>query len=488
MDAALADRRLVDVRAWWRVRHPPPSLAQRLDVAYTTVLVGAIFGAVAYGTAGSALADVLSPERLERFGPPVALVALVLVARWGAFQGPVVFTVPDVAFLLAAPLPRRRLAERRLMLAFVCGAAMGALLAGVILVGLGDVTAGDAALLVVAVAELGALGMAAAWAVERSARWERAVWYATWPTVVAAAGLAVWAPDVPAVPVLAVLSVVTVVAILGALRTRGHCSAERHLRRAEARQGAIASLGVYDLRTARRSLEAARPGSARAGRGRLRRLPIPAVAWRDAVSALRAPGRVVEALTLSAGAAAVATAEADRPLVVAAAMFVGYLGAARMLWPLRAELDVPDRARVLLRPRIGRVLLEHVIVAASVTVCGAALGAVVAVVDGHPDAAVAAVAVVVAPVSTLCAAMSARRGGRLPQSVLVTALASDPSGGGVAVVSWLTWWPSVAVIAGLIPIALAETGLPALAAAWVVAVTATLTWLTQRDVDKEAAP
>ena len=169
-------------------------------------------------------------------------------------------------------------------------------------------------------------------------------------------------------------------------------------------------------------------------------------------------------------------------------MFVGYLGAARMLWPLRAELDVPDRSRILLRPRIGRILLEHAIVPASVTVCGAALGVSVAIMDGHPGAAVAAVAVVVAPVSTLCAAMSARRGGRLPQSVLVTALASDPSGGGVAVVSWLTWWPSVAVIAGLIHRALAEAGLPALAAAWVVAITATLTWLTQRDVDKEAAP
>ena len=59
------------------------------------------------------------------------------------------------------------------------------------------------------------------------------------------------------------------------------------------------------------------------------------------MSALRAPGRVVEALTLSAAAAAVATAQADRPLVVAAAMVAGYLGAARMLWPLRAELDVP---------------------------------------------------------------------------------------------------------------------------------------------------
>jgi uncharacterized membrane protein YfcA len=478
----------VDVRAWWRVRHPPPSLAQRLDVAYTTVIVGAIFGAVAYGTAGSALADVLSPERLERFGPPVALVALVLVARWGAFQGPVVFTVPDVAFLLGAPLPRRRLAERRLVLAFAFGAAAGALLAAAMLVGLGDVTAGDAAMLVVAVAELGALGVAAAWAVERSARWERAVWYATWAAVGAAAGLAAWAPGVPGVPLLALLSVATAAAFVQALRTRGDCSAERHLRRAEARQGAVASLGVYDLRTARRSLEGARPAHPRPGGGRLRHLPIPAVAWRDAVSALRAPGRVVEALALSAGAAAVATAEADRPLVVAAAMAAGYIGAARVLWPLRAELDVPDRARVLLRPRAGRVLVEHVIVPASVTVCGAAAGVAAAVVAGHPGAAVAVVTVLVAPALTLCAAMSARRGGRVPQSVLATALAGDPTGGGGAVAGWFAWWPSVAVLAGLIPIALAEAGLPAPAVAWVVAVTATLTWLAQRDVDKEAAP
>ena len=92
---------------------------------------------------------------------------------------------------------------------------------------------------------------------------------------------------------------------------------------------------------------------------------MPAVAWRDAVAALRAPGRVIEALVLSAASAAVATAQANWPLVVAAAMVAGYLGAARMLWPLRAEFDIPDRVRVLLRPRTGRVLLEHLIVSAS---------------------------------------------------------------------------------------------------------------------------
>ena len=483
MDVALADRRLADVRAWWRVRNPPPSLAKRLEVAYTTVLVGAIFGAVAYGAAGSALAEVLSPERLERFGPPAAVVALVLVARWGAFQGPVVFTVPDVAFLLGAPLPRRRLAARRMLLAFAGGTGAGALLAAVILVGLGDVTAGDAAMLVLAVAELGALGVAAAWAVERSARWERVVWYATWPAVAAAAGLALWEPGVPAVPVIVALSVLTAVAVVQAVRTRGHCSAERHLRRAEARQGAIASLGVYDLRTARRSLEKARPAHAWWGGGRLRRLPIPAVVWRDAAAALRAPGRVAEALALTAGAAAVATAEADRPLVVAAAMAAGYVGATRMLWPLRAELDVPDRTRVLLRPRSGRVLLEHTIVPAFVTVCGAALGAAAALLAGTPSAAVAVVAVVVAPVLTLCGAMSARRGGRVPQSVLAGAVAGDPTGGGGAVVGWFAWWPSVAIVAGVAPVALAEAGAAGAAVAGLIATATILTWFVGSDPD-----
>jgi hypothetical protein len=219
----------------------------------------------------------------------------------------------------------------------------------------------------------------------------------------------------------------------------------------------------------------------------MRRLPVPAVAWRDAVSALRVRGRVVEALMLSAGAAAVATAEADRPLVAAAAMLAGYLGAARMLWPLRAELDVPDRTRVLLRPRIGRVLLEHVIVPASVTGTGAAAGASAALLAGHPGAVVAVVAIAVAPVLTLCAAMSARRGGRLPQSVLATGVASDPSGGGVAMVSWLAWWPSVAVVAGVAPLALAEAGAPAIAVVWLVVAATVLTWLAGQDIDAESS-
>src|SRR3954452_12676557 len=364
---------------------------------------------MAYGAAGSALADVLSPQRLERFGPPAALVALALAARWGAFQGPVVFTVPDVGFLLGAPLSRRALSARRLAFALACGAAAGALLAGVLLVGLGDVTAGGAAMLVAGVAELGVLGVAAAWAVERSARWERAVHVAFWPVVAVAVGLAVWAPGVPSVLALTVLSLVTGAAVAEALRDCGHCSAERHLRRAEARQSAVASLGVYDLRTARRSLEAARPGRGTAGS--LPRLPVPAVVWRDLVSALRTPGRAVEAIAIGAVSAGVAAADAERPLVVAVAMFGGYLASTRMLWPLRAELDVPSRARILLLPRSGRVLFEHTLVAIAATVAGATAGAVAALIAAPTDVGVAVVVVAVAPLLTLNAAASARRGG-----------------------------------------------------------------------------
>ena len=72
---------------------------------YTIALVGGIFGALAYGTASSALAQVVTPHSLAVFGPSLALLAVLLAMQWGAYQGPIVFSVPDVAFLLGAPCP-----------------------------------------------------------------------------------------------------------------------------------------------------------------------------------------------------------------------------------------------------------------------------------------------------------------------------------------------------------------------------------------------
>src|SRR3954470_8130770 len=101
--AVAAETSLARVRAWWGVQHRPPSLGRYFSLAYTSAITTAIFGAMAYGTASSALAQVVTPHALAVYGPSLALVAVLLTARWGAFQGPVVFPVADVAFLLGAP-------------------------------------------------------------------------------------------------------------------------------------------------------------------------------------------------------------------------------------------------------------------------------------------------------------------------------------------------------------------------------------------------
>jgi hypothetical protein len=186
---------LSDVRRWWRATHPGPGVWRRLDTIYTIAISVAILGGLAYGTASSALAQVVTPDALARFGPPAALLGLLVTAQWGAYQGPVVFSVPDVAHLLGAPLPRRGLAWRRLARGLGAGALAGAVLGALLLVGLAGrgrtVATERATALVAAAAELGLLGVGAAWAVERSAHWERAARLAVWPGAALAAALVV---------------------------------------------------------------------------------------------------------------------------------------------------------------------------------------------------------------------------------------------------------------------------------------------------------
>jgi hypothetical protein len=499
--AARADR-VREVRAWWRTQRPGPTIGQRLDLLYTVAITTAILGALVYGTASSALAQVVTPAWLARFGPPLALAAMLLVARWGAYQGPVVFSVADVAHLLGAPLSRRRLSARRLVRGLVSGAVAGALAGGVLIVGVAGEGRGLApargAGLVVGVAGLGTLAIAAAWWVERSARWERVTARAIGPVALVAAGLAVlagaghagreivlwcgpwgWAvqPGTDAgtthwVAALACLTALTVGVAVAAVRGCGNCAAERHLRRAEARSAAVAALATFDARSARRALEDA--GERRGGRvgadlRRLRRVAArgaggagtaAAIAWRDAVSAARTPGRPVEAAALTAAGVALGLTNADHAVTVLAAMLIVYGGAARMLGPMRAELDARSRAHVLLRPRIGQVVFAHAAVPALVAAGGAALGAAVCAIAGGLPAdggAAAVAAIAVTPVVTCCASLSARRGGRLPESVFMGSLAADPSGGGFGILLWLVWWPALAAGLAATPILLVSS-------------------------------
>jgi len=244
----------------------------------------------------------------------------------------------------------------------------------------------------------------------------------------------------------------------------------------------VASLYSFDLRTARRSLEGAGPrAAARTATASLLRAILPPIPWRDAVSALRTPGRVLEAAVLAAAGAGLAVRDSDRPLVVAAAMLAGYAAPARMLWPLRAELDVPDRTRVLLRPSTGRVILEHTLVPAAVATAAAAVGVAAAALTGHASAETALTAVAVAPLLTLCAAMSARRGGRVRPSLLVTAIAADPSGGAAAVVGWFALWPSVAVGLAAVPVLLAGAGAALVGVTWIAIAAVALARAVRRE-------
>jgi hypothetical protein len=79
--------------------------------------------------------------------------------------------------------------------------------------------------------------------------------------------------------------------------------------------------------------------------------------------------------------------------------------------------------------------------------------------------------------------MSARRGGRLPASVLSGAIAVDPSGGAGALLLWLVLWPAVGAGLGAAAIALAAHGSAAAAIGWTIAGTAALAVALSRDVE-----
>jgi hypothetical protein len=184
------------------------------------------------------------------------------------------------------------------------------------------------------------------------------------------------------------------------------------------------------------------------------RHPELAIPWRDATAALRAPQRTLGSAALAAGAAAVAIAAADRPAAVAVAALGSYVAASTLLEPLRVEIDRPSASRVLLRRPFGRILLGHIAVPIAVMAAGAAAAAVVLAVAGALPArggALALTAIAIGPAIVLCAALSSRRGGRVPVSVLAMGSAGDPSGGGI-VVAWLLAWPVGAMVLGALPL------------------------------------
>ncbi|MGN6867799.1 MAG: ATP-binding cassette domain-containing protein [Solirubrobacteraceae bacterium] len=95
-------------------------------------------------------------------------------------------------------------------------------------------------------------------------------------------------------------------------------------------------------------------------------------------------------------------------------------------------------------------LLPALVVFGSVAVCAVVLAPTGQLAGDELPAALALVCG--APAVVGCAGMSARRGGRLPPEVLVSAVTSDPSGGGLTLLGWLLFWPAVASAIVYVPV------------------------------------
>ena len=474
------------IRAWWREVRPPPSLLKRLEPVYYVAIVLAILGPLVYGTASSALADVATPDAVAKWATSLALLGLLVVVRWGAVQGPVVFSLADVAQLLGAPLRRTELVIGRLARGLLWGAGGGAIIGALALVGVAGhgrgIPVDRAAGFVGAVMLLGLLGVAGASLVQGSRRFDRLTRVAAWPCVALAVALVAvssagsagrhvalwsgpwgWAVQPLSVgslwPVaVALLLVVTCLAVVLAVARCGRCPTERHLLRAEARGGAVAAIYSLNARYVGRSMAAVNASAVAGGATRLRtpRSPRLAVAWRDAEAARGTPQRLFQALALAAGGAAVCLLDARHPVAVAAGAFAIYAAASLLLEPLRSEIDTPSRARVLLLAPLARVLAEHAIVPALAilvaTVVAAAGCAAAGELPAHGGAA-ALLLVAATPAITLCAALSSRRGGQLPASLLsiATTDASGIGGSGI-VLGWIVLWPALAVALATWPV------------------------------------
>jgi hypothetical protein len=525
------------IQRWLAAAHRSPTVRQRLSAIYTAVLVLAIGGTVVYGTASTALAQVVSADSVARWGPSVVLLALLGAAHWGTVQGPVVFSMADLAHLFGAPLPRTALVARPLRRAFALGFCGGVAVTIVLLFGLtGDGRHVSAARMLGLGGGLGLSGVIAvgvAWMVSISARAERALRRATWPVVVVAGGLAIgaalggtvgrtvarwsgpwgWAVQAGAgvssaqwVPALIALAFFAFAVVVFAWRRRGSGESERFARRAEGRAQLQASLMSFDARTSRRALASVALRSGVSGRGGglrwlRRRLALAdarwfggrragefAVVWRDALVATEVWHRVVQTAVLAGGGAAFVLVDVARPAGVLVGAVLIYAGASRLLEPMRIELDAPSRGSVFLGIRAGRALMAHMVVPAvvvfvSVAVC--ALGLAVAGVLGGGEPAAALVLVFVSPAVVCCAGVSARRRGQLPQELLATAIISDPSGGGLVLLGWLLVWPAVAAAVVYVPIKVVALHVHPGAVAAVVAVAvgvvmATVAMLAQR--------
>lgn len=353
---------------------------------------------------------------------PVVLLSVVWgVLRFATWQGPVLFTAPEMQWIVSSPTRRRDLIlirmARALTISGVAGAAGGLAIATTATVISGDAVFGVFAAATVGGAVLAVLATAVSWHVERSPKGSLVV-RRLFPLFIALLCLLVWAAASgkhaslywsgpwgwATAPVVAqfggeapgwfvqaaLLGASALVGLVALWKTAAKVSDEELWRRAEARSVAAASMRLGDMRTAlgvarrTRSRALVRQRGARLRPLRFRSLLIPS---RDLLTIRRNPGIIAGAAFFAAGALTAAIAAAERPLLAIGAVLGLYLAAARLLEPIRSEALQAEAHRMLPWPW-GQVLVMHCIVPTAILGSLGWIGAAVAVaVGGAPAAA-----------------------------------------------------------------------------------------------------
>lgn len=427
---------------------------------------------------GSFLLDVAAPYEAI-WGTPAITLVLLGILRYSTLQGFVSYSEADCLFLLSAPVARGELIWprlRRLAVVFgVCGAVIAALAT--------TASSGwkvEAATLLQEIAAGTALGIAlfaGVWHVERLANlslWVRrmtipalgfvvllalgeraggtgalaALCSGPWGWVLLPNSPHHWAWGVAGVVLLCSLAVAGWVSLQ---RSAGRVSAESFIARARTRSQVVA--GLYALDTRSVALATRAPWSEQ-WRGRVRlpvpRRPVLAVPWHSLLSLLRSPMRLGCAVILGGGGLLLLALEPGRTSTSWAGALALYLAASALAEPIRLEVDSPGTGAVLLTWRRGRLLRLHCLVPVAVILASGlvaiAIGAAGGLVDGKAVEVAALLAIPAVLVAVLGAALSAKRGGRIPQELLL-ATAGDTSGlSALVVVGWIFAWAVLAIV------------------------------------------
>jgi hypothetical protein len=115
-----------------RRAHRNKSRWDRFTDAYTVSLFAALGGYLAFAALRespiSRAEAVPVIDELAGWAPPVLLLLLVASLRHCTWQGPVLFSLPDVEWLLSAPLSHVEIVRRRLRRGLAIAAGLGAAL------------------------------------------------------------------------------------------------------------------------------------------------------------------------------------------------------------------------------------------------------------------------------------------------------------------------------------------------------------------------